>query len=369
LGTFATSGQAKAVVVGTGTKTALGQIAQSLEKIKTPKTHFKIKTDLLAKQMTGIAFACVLALLLVQLFINNFGLENAFRFAVAALVSAIPEGLPAVLVIVLAIGAHRMARRNAIVRNLQATETLGVVNVIAADKTGTITQNAMEIEKIILLGEEEITVTGDGWKPKGEFIQKPSFRRKRGEEETESLGQEVVIFPLENSQLRKLLHIACICNNARLVKEENAEDSYKIIGDPTEGALVVLAEKAGLKKEVLLEKEKRIDDLPFNSELKYGAALSVLTEETTKKEIYVSGTPETILELSVLGLDKEEKEKKITLKEKKETKKEPKKKEPKKEELSVLDATETLRQRCRNRQVEAINIGLLNNLLKGCFFI
>jgi len=246
LGTFATSGQAKAVVVGTGTKTALGQIAQSLEKIKTPKTHFKIKTDLLAKQMTGIAFACVLALLLVQLFINNFGLENAFRFAVAALVSAIPEGLPAVLVIVLAIGAHRMARRNAIVRNLQATETLGVVNVIAADKTGTITQNAMEIEKIILLGEEEITVTGDGWKPKGEFIQKPSFRRKRGEEETESLGQEVVIFPLENSQLRKLLHIACICNNARLVKEENAEDSYKIIGDPTEGALVVLAEKAGL---------------------------------------------------------------------------------------------------------------------------
>jgi len=109
--------------------------------------------------------------------------------------------------------------------------------------------------------------------------------------------------------------------------------------------------------------------LPFNSELKYGAALSVLTEETTKKEIYVSGTPETILELSVLGLDKEEKEKKITLKEKKETKKEPKKKEPKKEELSVLDATETLRQRCRNRQVEAINIGLLNNLLKGCFFI
>ena len=299
LGTFVTVGQAKAIVVATGPKTALGQIAESLEKIETPKTHFKIKTDLLAKQMAGIAFGCVLTLLLVALFIGHFGFKDAFRFAVAALVSSIPEGLPIVLVIVLAIGAHRMARRNAIVRNLQATETLGVANIIAADKTGTITQNTMDAEKIILLNQEEITVSGDGWKPKGEFIQK-----------------EKVFFPLENPQLRKLLHIACICNNARLVKENGKKENYRIIGDPTEAALVVLAEKAGLKKEVLLEKERIIDDLPFNPELKYGASLTILTKDTTEKEIYVVGAPEAILEVSSSGFG--EKEKKLALKEKKE---------------------------------------------------
>ncbi|MDP2967138.1 MAG: cation-transporting P-type ATPase [bacterium] len=300
LGTFVVLGQAKAIVVATGPKTALGQIAESLEKIETPKTHFKIKTDLLAKQMAGIAFGCVLTLLLVALFIGHFGFKDAFRFAVAALVSSIPEGLPIVLVIVLAIGAHRMARRNAIVRNLQATETLGVANIIAADKTGTITQNTMDAEKIILLNQEEITVSGDGWKPKGEFIQK-----------------EKVFFPLENPQLRKLLHIACICNNARLVKENGKKENYIIIGDPTEAALVVLAEKAGLKKEVLLEKERIIDDLPFNPELKYGASLAILAKDTTEKEIYVVGAPEAILEVSSSGFG--EKENKLALKEKKET--------------------------------------------------
>lgn len=317
LGTFVTAGQAKAIVVATGPKTALGQIAESLEKIETPKTHFKIKTDLLAKQMAGIAFGCVSALLLVALFIGHFEFKDAFRFAVAALVSAIPEGLPIVLVIVLAMGAHRMAKRNAIVRNLQATETLGVANIIAVDKTGTITQNTMDAEKIILLNQEEITVSGGGWKPKGEFIQK-----------------EKVFFPLENPQLRKLLHIACICNNARLLKENGKKENYRIIGDPTEAALVVLAEKAGLKKEVLLEKEKIIDDLPFNPELKYGASLielpqeakikkrinssspAILTKDTTEKEIYVVGAPEAILEISSSGFG--EKEKKLALKEKKE---------------------------------------------------
>jgi Ca2+-transporting ATPase len=318
LGTFVTAGQAKAIVVATGPKTALGQIAESLEKIETPKTHFKIKTDLLAKQMAGIAFGCVSALLLVALFIGHFEFKDAFRFAVAALVSAIPEGLPIVLVIVLAMGAHRMAKRNAIVRNLQATETLGVANIIAVDKTGTITQNTMDAEKIILLNQEEITVSGGGWKPKGEFIQK-----------------EKVLFPLENPQLRKLLHIACICNNARLVKENGKKENYRIIGDPTEAALVVLAEKAGLKKEVFLEKEKIIDDLPFNPELKYGASLielpqeakikkrinssspAILAKDTTEKEIYVVGAPEAILEVSSSGFG--EKENKLALKEKKET--------------------------------------------------
>ena len=299
LGTFVAAGQAKAVVTATGLKTALGQIAQGLEKVKKPKSHFKTRTDLLAKQMAGIAFICVFILLLVELFIGHFGFVSSFRFAVAALVSAIPEGLPVVLVIVLAIGVHRMAKRNAIIRDLQATETLGVTDVIATDKTGTLTQNTMNVEKIVLFDDKEITVSGNGWKPKGKFMQ-----------------EEKVIFPLENLKLRKLLHVAGICNNARLIREEEKKEVYKIIGDPTEAALVVLAEKAGLKKDFLLEKERKIDDLPFNSELKYRASLVALNEEKDRKEIYLVGAPEAILNVASHGFaDKEEK---ITEKTKKE---------------------------------------------------
>jgi len=291
MGTFTAAGQAKAVVVTTGFNTALGQIAESLEKIETPPTHFKIKTDLLAKQMATIAVVSAVVIFFVGFVVGHLDFEETFRFAVAALVSAIPEGLPAVMVIVLAIGANRMARRNAIIRNLQATETLGVANVIATDKTGTLTLNTMDVEKIVLLDQEEIIVSGDGWVPKGEFIQ-----------------QGTAFVPLENFQLRKLLHVGSITNNSRLIKEKEngGKEVYKIIGDPTEGALVVLAEKAGLKKEILLEKEKKIDSLPFSSEFKYGASLSVLAEEkSAKKEIYITGAPETVLELSQLGLSKE----------------------------------------------------------------
>ncbi len=299
LGTFVAAGQARAIVTATGPKTALGKIAQSLGKIETPKTHFKEKTDLLAKQMGGIAIASAFLVFFIGFTIKQLDFVEIFRFTVATLVSSIPEGLPAILVIVLAVGAHRMAKRNAIVRTLQATESLGVANIIATDKTGTLTQNTMDVKKIILLSQEEIKVSGDGWKPEGDFFQ-----------------NKETIFPLENPQLRKLLHIAGICNNARLIKEEGNHSQYKIIGDPTEAALVVLAEKAGLKKEVLLEKEKRIDDLPFNSELKYRASLAVLNQANNEKEIYIVGAPEAVVNASLYGL--KGKEEKIDEKEKKE---------------------------------------------------
>jgi len=286
-GTFVASGQAKAVVTATGIKTALGKVAQSIEKIKTVKGHFEKKTDTLAKKMGVIAVIGASIIFTVGFFIRDFEFAEIFLFTLASLVSAIPEGLPAVLVIVLAIGAHRMVKRNAIIRTLPATETLGVATTIATDKTGTLTRSTMNVERIILHGEDEITVLGEGWKPEGDFLQNDN-----------------IIFPLENPRLSKFLHIASVCNNARLVKEEDDEEYYKIMGDPTEAALVVLAEKAGLKKEVLLEKEERIDDLPFNPELKYRASLSVLVEENKRREIYVMGAPEAVLSNSSFVLGK-----------------------------------------------------------------
>jgi len=275
MGTFVVGGTAKAIVTSTGAETAIGKVAQQIESIKRKKNHFEEKTDKLAKQTAAIACLGTLLAFLIGFFIRGMKFSEIFLFAIASLVSGIPEGLPAVMVIVLAVGARRMAKRNAIIRMLPATETLGIVNVIATDKTGTITENTMTVEKIILPGQDEITVSGYGWEPKGNFFQ-----------------NEKEMSP-ESPQLSKLLHIASVCNNSRLMKKE--ADGYKIIGDPTEAALVVLAEKAGLKKEELEEREKRIDDMPFNPELKYRASLSVLVEENKNRQIYVIGAPEYVL--------------------------------------------------------------------------
>ena len=293
MGTFAAGGRAKAVVIATGGKTAVGKIAEDIEKIKRVKGHFEKKTNKLATQMGAIAITFALLAFSIGFFVKNFNFVEIFLFTIAALVAGIPEGLPAVLAIVLAVGAHRMAKRNAIIRTLPATETLGVVTTIMTDKTGTLTENTMNVEKIILPDEEGITVSGVGWKSSGEFYQKNN-----------------IISPLENHGLLKLLNIAAVCNNARVLKEVNKKNDkknkYNIIGDPTEAALVVLAEKAGLRKD--LQKEKRIDDLPFNPELKYRASLSVLVEKDKEKnkEIYVVGAPEAVLNYSskVLKTDK-----------------------------------------------------------------
>jgi len=296
MGTFVARGQAKAVVTATGISTAFGKIAQDIEKIKRVKGHFKEKTDKLAKQMGIIAAIGASVTFIVGFFIRGFEFLEIFLFTLASLVSGIPEGLPAVLVIVLAIGAHRMVKRNAIIRTLPSTETLGVVTVIITDKTGTLTENTMNVEKIILPSETEITVSGKGWTPSGSFFQK-----------------EKIIHPSGNPSLAKLLEIAAISSDAEVLREKNR---YEIIGDPTEAALTVLAEKAGLKKEQILEKVKEIDELPFSQELKCEASLLIFPEKSKRKEIYVVGAPEVILNHSTHVLENN-KCKKITQKQRK----------------------------------------------------
>jgi len=293
MGTFAAAGNAKAVVVATGAETAIGKIAQSIEKIEKKKSHFEEKTDKLAWQMGAVAGIGALITFIVGYFVRGFEFTEIFLFTIAALVAGIPEGLPAILAIALSFGANKMAKRNAIIRTLPATETLGVVDIILTDKTGTLTENTMNAEKIILPDQDEITITGEGWRPVGEFLQ-----------------DDKEIIPLENPQFDKLLHICAICNNARLLhKEEEEEEEYEIIGDPTEAALVVLAEKAGIKKEAIAETEKRLDDLPFNPELKYRASLSLLIKKKTTHEIYVIGAPEAVIDASDSFLGKEGEEK------------------------------------------------------------
>ena len=296
MGTFVARGQAKAIVTGTGIRTAFGKIAEDIEKIKKVKGHFKEKTDKLAKQIAIIAIVGASLTFLIGFFIRGFGFLDIFLFTLASLVSGIPEGLPAVLVIVLSIGSHRMSKRNAIIRTLSSTETLGVVTVIMTDKTGTLTENTMNVEKILLPGEAAITVSGKGWAPSGNFFQ-----------------EEKIIHPLGNPSLVKLLEIAAVSSDAELLRKES---HYEIIGDPTEAALTVLAEKAGLKKEKILEKVKEIDELPFSQELRCEASLLIFSEKSKRKEIYVVGAPENILNNSTHVFEKN-KCKKVTQKQRK----------------------------------------------------
>ncbi len=277
MGTSVVGGEAKAVVIATGRSTAFGQIASSIAEVKEKESHFTKKTRELAFQMGIIAVTGAILTFVIGFFIRKLPLFEIFFFSIASLVAGIPEGLPSVLAVVLAIGAYRMARKKAIIRRLPAIETLGVATVIATDKTGTITTNSMMVTKILTPDGDEITVSGSGWNPVGSF--------RRGEEP---------VYPLREEPLRKLLHIAAVCNKGRLLK---TDDRFEIIGDPTEAALLVLAQKAGLNKEVLLEEEPIIDELPFDEEKKYRAVLV----KKRPKTAYLIGAFENIIALSNLS--------------------------------------------------------------------
>lgn len=276
MGTVVVAGEARAVVVATGEDTEIGKVASSLRAMRRGKTHFEKKANELALQMGAIAVFGAVLTFLIGFFVHKLPFFDIFLFSVASLVSGIPEGLPAVLTIVLAAGAARMAKRNALVRHLPAVETLGVASVIAADKTGTITENSMSVAKILLSDGTEVSVSGEGFGLEGSFF-------INGE----------IIHPLQNSGLAELLHVGLVCNATEIVRGENGE--CEIIGDPTEAALIALGEKAGLRHETVLEQEQKLDELPFDEEKKYRSVL-VRHEKTTY--IYAVGAFEEIIKLS-----------------------------------------------------------------------
>ena len=272
MGTSVVSGSARAVIVATGDKTAIGQIAESIQEVVHPKMHLNEKVKQLSIQISIFAFIGAALTFIIGFFINKLEFVDIFLFTIAALISGIPEGLPAVLIIVLSIGANRMAKKRAIIRHLPAIETLGVATVIATDKTGTLTENSITVEKVLTY-EGNFEVTGKGWDPNGKF----SKNRKE-------------INPLKFNSLKKFLEISALCNKGNLIKEK---DKYNIVGDPTEVSLLILAKKAGLDKKI--SKEKVIDDFSFNSDLKFRASL---VDVHGKNQVYTAGAFETILEKS-----------------------------------------------------------------------
>lgn len=293
-GTNVVSGTGEAVVTATGKHTEIGKIAVSMGEMEIRDSNFRKKTSRLGKQMAIIAVATALFVFGIGYWYRNFEFEEILLVTIATLVSSIPEGLPVVISLVLAIGAKRMSRSKAIVREFTATEMMGSVSTILTDKTGTITINKLTVRKIFTGTGEEVDVTGNGYSVDGGF-------RKN----------EQKIDPLVNPVEQKLFIIAALCNNASLPEyqsdknnarsEENeeVEEDEEVAGDPTEVAMLVLGLKSGIKHGEPFSNFRKTDDLPFSSEQKLRASLIDTGEG---KEIFVIGAPEKILKLSTRWL-------------------------------------------------------------------
>jgi P-type Ca2+ transporter type 2C len=270
-GTAATYGRGRAVIVATGMNTEFGKIAQLLQTVESGRTPLQENLDKVGKNLARAAFVIVALIAAIGLFRGQPLIEMAL-FGIALAVAVVPEALPAVVTISLAIGVQRMVKRHALVRRLPAVETLGSTSVICSDKTGTLTKDEMTVRKVYVAGDL-LTVSGAGYEPQGQFSVNGSS--------------------VEPSEfVKKLLTGAALASDARNVYNE-AENRWHIKGDPTEGALVVAAAKADLKKSELDELYPRINEIPFTSETKRMTTLHKVDGQTVA---YSKGAPEIIIE-------------------------------------------------------------------------
>ncbi|MDZ7962166.1 MAG: HAD-IC family P-type ATPase [Aulosira sp. DedQUE10] len=275
-GSFVTFGQAEGIVVAIADATETGRISQLIESSTNLKTPLTRNIDKFSKtllyvilSLAGLTFAVGLG--------QNESWIDVFKAAVALVVSAVPEGLPVIVTVTLAIGVSRMARRNAIIRKLPAVETLGSTTVICSDKTGTLTENQMTVQNIYA-GGQHYTVSGIGYAPDGEIL----------------MNQQPVDFN-ENAHIAvwESLEAGLLCNDSHI---EWRDGQWNLVGTPTEGALITAANKAGLTQENLEQELPRIDTIPFESQFQYMATLHELDAKRGLNVIYLKGSVEAILQ-------------------------------------------------------------------------
>lgn len=277
--TSCVNGKAIILVTATGYNTVIGRLADKIVHIKSSKTHFDKITSNLVKVMTLIAFTGAVIIFISGVFIQNLSFREIFFFTISILVSAIPEGLPAVLTVVLSIGAFKMAKRQAIVRNLSSIETLSIVDTILTDKTGTLTQNTMMIKRVLLSDRTEFEVTGSGFSTKGEI----QFNDKK-------------IDVQDYNKLYDLIQKTNFSVDANLIKNGN---NYDIVGDPTEASFKVLYEKSGIESQGITI----VKDFSFSSEFKVRSTI-LQSDQIKHYENIIIGAPENILSFSDFYQDK-----------------------------------------------------------------
>lgn len=274
MGTVVTAGRAVVVVTQTGMNTEFGKIAGLVQAVETEEPPLKQKMEKMGRQLGGISVILTAWVFIISIFVHAKALEEVFMLAVSLAVSAIPEGLPAVLTITLALGVSRIARQKAIVRKLASVETLGSTTVICSDKTGTLTRNEMTVSRISSSGRI-MEVTGAGYNPVGEFF-----------------FEGTNLDPKSDKDLELLLRIGYLNNDSHL---QLNNESWIIYGDPTEGALTVVGAKAGFGED-LKESYQRIWEFPFDSTRKRMSTIH--STQDGRKIAYVKGAPEVILERS-----------------------------------------------------------------------
>ncbi|MDD3307902.1 MAG: HAD-IC family P-type ATPase, partial [Acetobacterium sp.] len=271
MGTAISRGRAKAVVVATGMDTVMGQIAKMMKNTERSMTPLQTRLDQLGKILIVVCLVVCAVVSILGIW-RGESILVMLMAGISLAVAAIPEGLPAIVTVVLALGVQRMAKRNAIIRKLPAVETLGCTTVICSDKTGTITQNKMTARRMAT-ADMEINIEGDGYHPQGRF-----FYLQR------------VINPLDYPACKRMLEIAFNCNNSQIEKNGGV---YKIQGDPTEAALMVMAQKSGIK-----ESYPRIREIPFDSERKL---MSTIVETEGAQWVLVKGALDVLIN-SCIGL-------------------------------------------------------------------
>lgn len=248
-GTAVAHGRARTVVTATGMDTELGQIADLLQTHQAPATPLQKRLAVLGRWLAAAAIVIAMIVFSVGV-LRGEDTETMFLAAVSLAVAAIPEALPAVVTIGLALGAQRMIRHHALIRRLPAVETLGSVTVVCTDKTGTLTEGRMLVERVWTL-ENTFEVTGSGFEPRGELL---------------SDGRPVR--PMAGTPLGELVLVAALCNDAALVPPQDGDGDWGVIGDPTEGALLAMAAKAGAPKAGVDRDHPRLAEIPFDSERK-----------------------------------------------------------------------------------------------------
>jgi len=273
-GTLVTAGLGTGLVVATGPATELGRISSLLARVEQLQTPLIRNMNVFARQLTFAVLALSAVTFVFAVLVRGYAAEDAFMVMVGMAVAAIPEGLPAVMTITLAIGVQRMAARNAIIRRLPAVETLGSVSTICSDKTGTLTRNEMTVTKAIL-ADDTYDVGGGGYAPEGGF----------------SIAEREVD-PSTVPGLQRLARSATLCNDAAV---RNSPDGWRVEGDPMEGALVVLGLKAGFDHEMLVKDFPRLDEIPFDAAHRYMATLN--HDHKGRTFACIKGAPERIFSM------------------------------------------------------------------------
>ncbi len=276
-GTLVTQGQGTAVVVATSAHTEMGRIGKLLATVEQTTTPLVRQMAALGRTLTFTVLGAAGALVAYGVLVRGMALGDVFMTAVGLAVAAIPEGLPAIMSITLAIGVQRMARRHAVVRRLPAVETLGAVTVICSDKTGTLTRNEMTVQQVVL-ADQTIAVEGAGYDPLG------TLQRQGHTLQPAELFREA-------PALLALAEAAALCNDAALHRQG---DRWHLAGDPTEGALLTLAMKAGIAPNELAQERPRLGVVPFESEHRYMATAHA-NGDPSHWTVWVKGAPERLL--------------------------------------------------------------------------